>query len=324
MKALRTVEMTGPDGLRREDVPTPSPGVGEIAVAVCATALNRADLMQTLGRYPAPEGIVADIPGLEYSGEVSALGPRVTRWKVGDPVMGLVGGGAWAQTLITHEREAMRVPQGVRLEHAAAIPEAFSTAFDALVTQGGLTVGTEVLVHAAASGVGTAAIQLCRLFGARVIGTARSAPKLERLRLGPDGLLTSGAGFADQVNSLTRGRGVDLVLDLVGGDFVPESIRAMATKGTLVLVGLVGGRAVELPLHLVLQRRLRIQGTALRSRPLEEKIAVARAVETRLVPQFEAGALTPVIDSVTSMSHIVEALGRMANNDTFGKLVLTW
>ena len=324
MKAVRAVELTGPAGLRIEEAVAPVAGPDEITVTVKATALNRADLLQTRGLYPAPAGIVQDIPGLEYSGEVASVGSRVTRWKIGDRVMGLVGGGAWAQTVVTHEREAIRVPAGVTLEHAAAIPEAFSTAFDALVTQGGMTVGSQVLVHAVASGVGTAAVQLGKLYGARVIGTARTASKLDRVALGEDAILTSGPTFAEQVKSLTGGRGVDLVLDLVGGDFVPESVRALASKGTLLLVGLVAGASVDLPLALVLQKRLRIQGTALRSRPLEEKIAVAQAIGARLMPGFASGALTPVIDSVLPMTDIVKGLERMAANENYGKIVLTW
>ena len=316
--------MTGPTGLRFEEAAAPTAGPEEITVNVRATALNRADVLQTMGLYPAPAGIVQDIPGLEYSGEVAAIGARVTRWKIGDRVMGLVGGGAWAQSVVTHEREAIRVPAEVKLEHAAAIPEAFSTAFDALVTQGGMSVGSQVLVHAVASGVGTAAVQLGRLFGARIIGTARTASKLERVGLGQDSILTSGPAFCEQVKALTDGRGVDLVLELVGGDFVPESVRSLAPKGTLLLVGLVAGASVAMPLGLVLQKRLRIQGTALRSRPLEEKIAVAQAIGARLMPGFASGALTPVIDSVLPMTDIVKGLERMAANENYGKIVLTW
>jgi NADPH:quinone reductase-like Zn-dependent oxidoreductase len=185
-------------------------------------------------------------------------------------------------------------------------------------------VSQTVLVHAAASGVGTAAVQLCKLFSARIIGTARSASKLERLGLGRDAIVTTGAVFADQVKVLTGGRGVDLVLDLVGGEFTAESVRSLAPRGTLMLVGLVAGPTADLPLSVVLRNRLRIQGTALRSRPLEEKIAVAQEVQSRLVPHFESGALAPVIDAVMPMRDIATALARMASNETYGKLVLTW
>ncbi len=324
MKAVRTVELTGPSGLRFEDVPTPGMGPDDIAVTVCATALNRADLLQTFGKYPAPPGAVQDIPGLEYSGLVAAVGARVTRWKVGDRVMGLCAAGAWAETVVTHERQAMPVPSTVTLEHAAAIPEAFSTAFDALVLQGGMTVNSRVLVHAVASGVGTAAVQLGALYGAHVIGTARTEAKLARVGLRDSVLTAAGPVFAERVKALTGGQGVDLVLDLVGGDFVPESLRALAHQGTVLLVGLVAGASAELPFGLMLAQRLRLVGTSLRARPLEEKAALAREFEVRLLPAFERKTLSPVVDAVLPMSDISQALQRLASNDTVGKLVLTW
>ncbi len=325
MKAVRTVEMSGPGGLRIEEVAAPVPGPDEVAVRVRATAINRADLLQTMGLYPAPAGTVQDIPGLEFSGEVSALGARVTRWKIGDPVMGIVSGGAWAETVTIHERQVIRAPTGVSLEHAAAIPEVFFTAYDALVLQAGMTSGSTVLVHAVASGVGTAAVQLCRLFGASVIGTARSANKLERIT----GLLgsvatTNGPVFAAQVKALTGNRGVDIVLDLVGGAFVPESIDALAHKGTIMLVGLVAGPTAGISLGGFLTKRATLKGTALRARPLEEKIALAQKFEAHVVPKFENGELAPVVDAVLPMSDIAAALSRMAKNDTFGKTILTW
>lgn len=327
MRAARTVELSGPEGLRIEDVPSPVPGPDEIRVKVKATALNRADLLQTMGLYPAPPGVPADIPGLEYSGEVAAVGARVTRWKAGDRVMGLVAGGAWAEELVTHERETLAMPAGLSFSDAAAIPEAFTTAWDALVLQGGMGVGSKVLIHAVASGVGTAALQLARVFGAHAIGTGRNAQKLERAKaLGlPHAVLVSkdAPGFAAEVKKLSGG-GVDVVLDLVGGDWVPETIDALAPKGTLMLVGLVAGASAEVPLRTVLGKRLRVIGTTLRARPLEEKIAVAREFEKRVVPLFGTGALKPIVDAVLPMTELQPALARLASNDTFGKLVLTW
>ena len=320
-------DSSGPQGLRIDEVDAPAPAPDEIAVKVRATALNRADLLQTMGKYPAPAGTVQDIPGLEFSGEVSALGTRVTRFKTGDRVMGIVSGGAWAQTLVIHERQAITIPKLISLEHAAAIPEAFLTAFDALVLQAGMTAGSNVLIHAVASGVGTAAIQLCKLYGAHAIGTARTASKLERAReMGlPHAILTAEApGFAAKVKELTQGRGADIVLDLVGGAFVPESIEAMAAKGTLMLVGLVAGNQAAINLSALLTKRLLVKGTSLRARPIEEKIAVARAFEDRLLAHFETGALAPVVDEVMAMSDIAKALERMQKNDSFGKTVLTW
>ncbi len=328
MRAVRTGEPKGPAGLRLEEVAAPAPGPEELLVAVRATALNRADLLQSLGLYPAPPGVPADIPGLEYAGEVLAAGARAARFKRGDRVMGLVGGGAWAEQLVTHDREAMAIPEGLSFSDAAAIPEAFATAFDALVLQGGMTIGSRVLIHAVGSGVGTAAFQLCEAFGAQAIGTGRHQPKLDRARsLGlPNAVLVSSTGpaFAREVKDLTSGRGVDLVLDLVGGDWVPESLEALAPGGTLLLVGLVGGVVSEVPLRTVLGKRLRILGTTLRARPLEEKIALARAVESRVLPLFAAGKLKPMVDSVVPVTDVGPALSRLASNDSFGKLVLTW
>ncbi len=326
MQAAISASARGPEGLTFEEVPAPTAGPDEVVIAVRATALNRADLLQTLGLYPAPPGVPRDIPGLEYSGEVAAVGSRVTRWREGDQVMGLVAGGAWAERVVAHEREVLAMPRGLSFSEAAAIPEAFATAWDALVAQGGLSAGDRVLVHAVASGVGTAALQLCRWLGASVVGTGRSAAKLDRARaLGLEhAVLVQDGAFAAEVKRLTGGHGADLALDLVGGAWFPETLEAMAPRGTVMLVGLVAGAAAEVPLRTVLGKRLRVQGTTLRARPLEEKIAVARALEARLVPAFEAGKLAPVIDSVLPMRQLPRALARLANNDSFGKLVLTW
>lgn len=326
MQAVLSRNAQGPTGLCFSEVAEPVPGPEEILVAVRATALNRADLLQTMGLYPAPSGAPPDIPGLEYSGEVAAVGTRVRRWKVGDEVMGLVAGGAWAQELVTHEREAMAMPKGLSYAEAAALPEAFATAFDALVLQGGMSLESQVLIHAVGSGVGTAALQLCTLFGARAIGTARTQAKLSRAAaLGLESaLLVEDGIFAESVRGVTLGRGCDIALDLVGGTWFPETLAAMAPGGTIMLVGLVAGAAAQVPLRTVLTKRLRVQGTVLRSRSLEEKICLARAFEQRLVPSFEKGQLKPVIDAVLPMTELTPALQRLANNDTFGKIVLTW
>ena len=325
MKAVVSKLGEGPDGLTIEERPSLSAGPAQVVVQVRASALNRADLMQTLGLYPAPAGVVADVPGLEYAGEIAAVGAQVTRWKVGDRVMGLVAGGGWAEQLLAHEREVIAMPAGFDFKQAAAIPEAFITAWDALVVQGGMQSGQHVLVHAIASGVGTAALQLCALTGAHVVGTGRSQPKLERVKaLGlTHALQTPKPSFASQVRALTNG-GANLALDLVGGDYVPETIDAMALNGTIVLVGLVGGASADVPLRTVLGKRLKIIGTTLRARPLEEKIAAARAFEARLVPAFATGVLKPVIDATIDMKDVKAGLLRMASNDTVGKIVLTW
>ena len=327
MRAFRTVELTGPSGLRLDDVPSPALGPSEVRIRVRATALNRADLLQTLGLYPAPPGVPADIPGMEYAGEVLEVGARVRRWQAGARVMGLVGGGAWAEEVISHEREVAPVPAGMAWEEAGAIPEAFLTAWDALVVQAGTGLGSRVLIHAVASGVGTAAAQLCRALGARAVGTGRNAAKLARAApYGVQTVLVDGAhpSFAARVREALGGAGADVVLDLVGGDWLPESVEAMAPGGTLMLVGLVAGATAEVPLRTLLSRRLKVVGTTLRARPLEEKIALAAALEHRLVPLFEQGALRPVVDGVLPMADLPAGLARLARNETFGKLVLTW
>jgi NADPH:quinone reductase len=328
MRAVRIEQPGSLSGLRIVEVDEPIPGVGEILVQVKATALNRADWLQVLGKYPPPPGVPADIPGMEYAGTVVATGPRALRFRPGDRVLGLVGGGAFAERLLTNEREAVGVPEGLDLVEAAAIPEAFFTAFDALVLQGRLGPGERVLVHAVGSGVGTAAAQIVHACGATLIGTARSAQKLERAQqLAPlQGLLVErdAPRFADRVMAATGGAGVDLVLDLVGGRYTPESLSCLALRGRLLLVGLVDGAGCELDLRTLLSRRAQLTGTLLRARPPEEKMALCRAVERHLLPLFVRGLCRPVVDRVLAMEEVRTAFEELAADRNFGKLVLAW
>jgi NADPH2:quinone reductase len=328
MHVFRTTGAGGPEVLSQEERPDLAPGPSELLVRVRATALNRADLLQIRGNYAPPPDVSPDVPGLEYAGEVLAVGSRVRRFRPGDRVMGLVGGGAWAEQLTVHEREALPIPEGMDFTDAAALPEVYLTAFDALVLQGGLRTGETVLVHAIASGVGSAAALLCRAMGVRVVGTGRNATKLERAReWGVERtVLVDGTPprFAEAVRHATGGRGVDLALDLVGGDYVPETLEALAPQGRVMLVGLVAGSRTQVNLGVLLMKRLRLTGTVLRSRPLEEKIALAQAAERHLLPLFRSGALKPVIDAVVPMKDIRDALARMASNETVGKVVLRW
>jgi len=328
MKVFRTTGAGGPEVLSLEERPELTPGPSELLVGVRATALNRADLLQVRGHYAAPADVPPDIPGLEYAGEVLAVGPRVRRFRPGDRVMGLVGGGAWAEQLTVHEREALPMPEGMDFTDAAALPEVYLTAFDALVLQGGMRTGETALVHAVASGVGSAAALLCRAMGVRVVGTGRNAAKLERAKeWGVERtVLVDGTSprFAEAVREATGGRGADVALDLVGGDYVPETLEALAPQGRAMLVGLVAGNKAQVNLGLILMKRLRITGTVLRSRPLEEKIALAQAAERHLLPLFRSGALKPVIDAVVPMKDLRDALTRMASNETVGKLILRW
>ncbi len=322
MRAVVLEQYGGPEVLTIREVPDPVIGPEDVEVAVVATALNRADLLQRRGLYPGPP-MANEIPGMEFAGTVSAVGSAVTRWSVGDPVMGIVGGGAYAEKLTVHERQALPVPTSVPLGDAAAIPEVFLTAFDALVGQGGLTSGRWALVHAGASGVGTAAIQIARAIGARIAVTA-SAGKLDRCReLGADlGIDYASESFLDAVTEATGGRGVDVVLDVIGGEYTIDNLKALRVGGRLVQVGVMGDQTVELPLGMLLPKRASIIGTVLRARPLEEKVALTQRVEHELLPLFDTGALAPVIDSRYQLDDIAEAQTYMESNANVGKILV--
>lgn len=324
MRAVVIREPGGPEVLELREVPAPEPGPGQIRVRIAWTALNRADLLQRAGLYPAPPGYPPDIPGLEYAGHVDAIGSGVTLWREGDAVLGLTGGGSYAEALVVHEREAAAVPAGMTLERAAAIPEAFVTAHDALVTRGRLAAGDVVLVHAVASGVGSAAAQIGAALGATVLGTTRSAEKLAKLGArGPhQGIVVEQGAFAAEVRRLTGGQGADVVLDLVGGAYVPESLASCAPRGRVVLVGLTGGASATVDLGLVQRKRLGLHGTVLRSRPLEEKIEAARSLEKRLLPLFARGLLEPVIDRIFPLEQAADGHRYLASNESTGKVLL--
>jgi putative PIG3 family NAD(P)H quinone oxidoreductase len=326
MQAIVITRPGGPEVLGREERDVPQPGPGEIRVRVHASALNRADLLQRRGAYPAPPGAPADVPGIEYAGEVEAVGPGAGLWAVGNRVMGIVGGGGHAEYVVVHEREAIRVPQGMTWEEAAAVPEAFLTAYDALFRQLDLKMGERLLVHAVGSGVGTAALQLAGAAGAAVIGTSRTADKLRRaeamgLEVGVD---TSREDLAEAVTQATYGSGVHAVLDLVGGKLLEDSLRVVALRGRVVVVGTTGGARAEIDLGLLLRRRIHLFGTVLRTRPLEEKIALAREFSSSVLPLLSSGRIRPVVDSVFPFSDIRKAHERMEQNLSFGKIVLTW
>jgi putative PIG3 family NAD(P)H quinone oxidoreductase len=328
MRAVRIEQPGSARGLRLVEIDDPVPGPGEICVDVHATALNRADWLQVLGKYPVPAGTPADLPGMEYAGTVRAIGPRSSRFAPGDRVMGLVPGAAFAERLVTHEREAMPVPDPLSITDAASIPEAFFTAFDALVIQGGLGAGERVLVHAVASGVGTAAGQIVQTAEASLLGTGRHRDKLERVReLFPlDSILVDRESprFADRVLEVTGGAGVDVVLDLVGGRYTAESLACLAARGRMLLVGTMDGVKSELDLRLALGKRARIIGTVLRARPVEEKMALARAVERHVLPLLARGIYRAVVDQVLPMEAIAEAFELLVADRNVGKIVLSW
>jgi NADPH2:quinone reductase len=301
-------------------------GPNEVRVKVEAAGLNRADVIQRKGFYPAPPGAPANVPGLEYAGTVEQVGEGVRDFNPGDAVMGIAGGGAMASHLVVHARETMRVPAGMPLTEAAAIPEVFLTAFDALFGQANLRPGELALVHAIGSGVGTAALQLGRLAGADVYGTSRSADKLERCKqYGLEhGFVVSKNEFATALTERSGGRGADVILDTIGAAYFAENIKALATSGRLVLVGMLGGATAECPMGLLLAKRATVIGTVLRSRPLEEKAALTQTFAREMLSKFASGALKPVIDTVMPMTEVREAHKRMESNTTFGKIVLRW
>jgi putative PIG3 family NAD(P)H quinone oxidoreductase len=326
MRAAVITRPGGPEVLEIHDVARPEPDTGQVLVRVRASALNRADLLQRQGRYPAPPGSPADIPGMEFAGEVAAVGKGVSLWHVGSRVFGIVGGGANAEFVVTHERTVAAVPERLSWVEAASVPEAFITAHDALVTQAGVRASEHVLVHAVGSGVGLAATQLARAVGAIPFGTARTADKVARAR---DYGLEDGIVVGDDLDVMvaevarwTRGSGADIVLDLVGGAYTAASVQAAAPLARILLIGTIAGGSATIPLRLMLGKRLTLRGTVLRARPLEEKIVVTRAFATQVVPLFERGTLRPVVDRVFPLTAIADAHAYLESNASFGKVVL--
>jgi NADPH2:quinone reductase len=325
MKAVIITRPGGAEVLEIQERPSPEPGPGEVRVRVRASALNRADILQRRGNYPVPPGAPADISGLEYAGEVDAVGQSVSLWRAGDRVMGIVGGGGHAEFVCVQEREAIPIPKGMSWEHAAAIPEAFLTAHDALFNRLKLQTGETLLIHAVASGVGTAGFQLARVAGATVVGTARSASKLERAKaLGLDIAIDATSDWVAQIEAAIGEERVTAVMDLVGGGYLEGNLRVLALRGRIVVVGLTGGTAAQLNMGVLLRKRVTIIGTVLRARPLEEKIALASDFSESVVPLFETGLIKPVVDRVLPFSEIRAAHELMESNATFGKIVLRW
>jgi NADPH2:quinone reductase len=326
MKAVRFTGKGGPEVVELAEVEAPSPSRGEVLVRVRAAAMNRADLLQRRGLYPPPPGFKEDIPGLELAGEIAALGEAVSGWRVGDRVMAIAAGEAQAELAVVHERMLLRVPEGMPLEEAGALPEAGMTAHDALFTIGGLRPGATVLIHAVGSGVATAALQIARAAGALTIGTSRTADKLEKARaLGLDHAILVGKEepeFADEVKRLTGRRGAAVILDFIGGAYAAENIASLAPGGRIVVIGTMGGPKVQLDLGLLMRARGSITGTVLRPRPLEEKIAATQAFGRDVLPLIAAGKVKPVVDCVLPAARAREAHERMERNDSFGKIVL--
>ena len=327
MKAVCFTGSGGPEVVQIRDLPDPRPSRGEVLVQVKAAGMNRADLQQRAGLYPPPPGIRPDVPGLEFAGVVAGVGEGVTAWRPGDRVMGIAGGEAQAEQVVAHERMLLPVPPSLGIEEAGGTPEAFLTAHDALFTLGGLRPGWPVLIHAAGSGVATAAIQLAKVAGATVIGTSRTADKLERARgLGLDhGIAVGGDAprFAEEVKRLTGGDGVPLVLDFVGGAYASENVASLALRGRVIVIGTLSGAGAHFDLGALMRRRAEVIGTVLRPRPLEEKIRATRLFAADGLPLLAAGRVKPIVDEVLPLAKAREAHERKERNATFGKLVLT-
>lgn len=325
-RAVRITAPGGPEKLALDKIEVRDPGPTEVLVEIAAAGVNRADCLQRKGVYPPPPGVVADVPGLEYAGTVAKVGSEVRARKVGDKVMAICAGGALATHIVAHERELVPVPMGIDLVHAAAIPEVFMTAYDALFLQAGMGLGKIALVHAIGSGIGTAALQLINATGGTAIGTSRNADKLERVKaLGLEhGIVTGEARFAERVNEITAGGGVDAILDTVGASYLGENVKSLAVGGTIVTIGLLGGVKADLILGMLVAKRAILRGSVLRARPLEEKIALAVDFTRAVLPLFAHGKLRPIVEDVLPMSEAQQAHTRMESDALFGKLVLTW
>jgi putative PIG3 family NAD(P)H quinone oxidoreductase len=325
MRAVIYTGGGGPEVISIGEVPKPEVRPEHIRVRVHAAGLTRADLIQRRGQYAAPPGWPADIPGLEYAGEVEAV-RGVSRWKVGDRVLGLVGGGAQAELVTVHQDEALPIPAGLSFAEAAAIPEVFLTAYDALVTRGRLAAGERVLIHAVGSGVGTAAAQIAKHLGATVLGTSRSADKLARATLyGLDtGIDTSRTGFREAV-----GDPVHVVLDMLGGPAFADNLAVLAPRGRLILLGSLAGGRTTADLGPIMRKRLEVIGTMMRTRGLDERAPLVRAFAERMLPLFDhriehAAPLRPVLERTYPMTELAEAHRALESNETFGTVVVTW
>ena len=326
MKAAWIARSGGPEVLEIRDVQRPVPPPESVLVRVRVAGLNRADLLQREGKYPPPPGFPAEIPGIEFAGEVEQIGPLVRSWKPGQRVFGVIGGAAHAEYLAIHERLVAGIPPNLDWKQAAAVPEVFITAHDALWKQAALRPGEAVLINAVGSGVGIAAVQLARAMNARALGTSRTPEKIEKAK---EYGLKDGTVLRDNLDELaeaadrwTQGKGFDVFLDLVGGSYPGAVQKMMALKGRMVFIGTMAGSRYELDARYVMSKRLCLRGTVLRARPLEEKIAVTQAFAREVVPLLANGTLRPVVDSSFSLGEIAAAHQRLESNQTFGKVVI--
>jgi len=324
---MRTVEISkpgSPDVLRLTDRPKPAAGVGEVLIKVAAAGVNRPDVMQRLGNYPPPAGIT-DIPGLEVAGTIESVGDGVTGWKAGDRVCALVAGGGYAEYCVAPAPQCLPVPRGMDFIHAAAIPETYFTVWTNVFERGRLQPGESLLVHGGSSGIGTTAIQLAHALGSRVFATAGSAEKCAACEaLGAERCINYKTDdFAAAVKQLTGGKGVDVILDMVGGDYVPKNMDAAAVEGRLVSIAFVSGSIkAQINIFAMMQKRLTLTGSTLRSRPVADKGAIADALKARIWPLLDSGKAAPVVHATFPLADAAEAHRVMESGVHIGKLVL--
>jgi putative PIG3 family NAD(P)H quinone oxidoreductase len=325
--AIEIAEFGGPGVLRAVERPEPQAGVNEVMVRVHAAGVNRPDLMQRQGKYPPPPG-ASDIPGLEVSGTVVAVGPvlegETSRWAPGDLVCALVAGGGYAECAAVPAPQCLPIPAGMDPVAAAAIPETYFTVWTNVFQRGQLRTGETLLVHGGTSGIGTTAIQLARAFGAPVIATAGSDDKCAACeRLGAQAINYRTTDFVAAIADLTGGLGVDVILDIVGGDYLERNLRSLAIEGRLVQIGLQGGAKTSIDLRLVMQRRVTLTGSTLRVRSVAEKAAIARELEQHVWPLLSSGLVAPVIDRTLPLAEAAEAHRLLESGEVIGKIVLT-
>lgn len=323
MRAVTIAEPGGPEVLTISDVPAPDPGPGDVIIEVAAAGVNRADLLQRTGNYPPPPSAPA-WPGLECAGTISAVGANVENWQVGQRAMALLSGGGYAEKVAVPAGQVMPVPENLTLNQAAAIPEALATAWANLVYAGGLTAGMTALIVGGSGGVGSLAIQLARLRGARVIATAGSAERAGRCEeLGADlGISYRDEDVVERVREFTDGQGVDVILDVLGAGALNENLRMLATDGTLVIIGMQKGRKGELDIARLMSRRAKIVGTTLRSRSIAEKSAIIAEAAACALPWYENGKMVPVVHGEYDLADAAQAHRDLDSGDVFGKLVL--
>ena len=325
MKAVYIKEFGGVENLEyREVLDPPAPAGSKVLIRVRAAGLNRADLLQRRGLYPPPEGYSPNIPGLEFAGEIEQIGEHVSAFKNGDRVFGVTAGEAQAELLSIDSSLVTGIPDNLNFIEAAAVPEAFITAHDAAFVQVELKTGETLLIHAVGSGVGLAALQIANAIGVKVIGTSRTADKIERAKeFGLElGLVAENGNFADAVLDLTNGEGVDVVLDFIGAAYFEQNLKSLKMKGRMMFVGTMSGSKVEFDIGIAMRKRLTVKGTVLRARPTEEKAAAVKKFTDEVVPLLASGKIAPTVDKVFAASEVQEAHKYLESNESFGKVIL--